>query len=142
VSAVALTDIAGLAASLAVSGIYTFEALLLYSTSVGQPVRFGMTFPAMVAAGGKIETGLSIIGAAVTQSTVNAGFGWWNQAESGGTLLSLASPGTAGNMAVIYKGMFAVSDAAGILQLQSFASSGTGRIVFLRGSYMRLYKIG
>jgi hypothetical protein len=124
-----------------VSAIYAFEAVLVYSTSVGQAVRFGMTFPAMVAAAGKIETGLTILGAGVTQSTVNAGFGWWNQAGSGAALLSLASPATAGNMAVIYKGTFAVSNASGTLQLQSFASSGSGRIVFLRGSYMRVYRI-
>jgi hypothetical protein len=141
ISAVALTNIAGLSTSMEVSAIYAFEAVLVYSTSVGVPVRFGMTFPAMVDASGKINTGLTIQGASVTQSTVNAGFGWWNETLSGTTMLSLASPAVAGNMAVMYKGTFAVSNAAGTLQLQSFASSGTDRIVFLRGSYMRVYRI-
>jgi hypothetical protein len=128
---------------LAVSAIYTLDVLLLYSASALIPVRFGMTFPAMVDAGGKIVTGLAIGNGNVSQSTVNAGFGWWNQEGSGGTMLSLSTAVTlgTGNMAVMYKGMFATSNASGTLQLQAFASSGTDQIVFLRGSYLRLYRI-
>jgi len=125
---------------MAVSGIYSLEAVLVYSAGA-TPIRFGMTFPAMADAGGKIQTALTVQGASITQSTVNAGFGWWNQDGSGTVLLSLATPGVAGNTTVVYKGMFAVSNAAGTLQLQAFASSGTSRVVFLRGSYMRLYRI-
>jgi len=143
VSATTLTDISGMSLSVETSGHYLFDAMLLYSTSVGQPVGFGLTFPGMEHTGGKIEMTLSTVASGPTQSTVNHVIGMWMSTGSGSMIISATSPGGgAAGVPVFYKGVFLVSSAAGVIQLLARASTGTGRIVLLRGSYMRLARIG
>jgi hypothetical protein len=123
------------------SATYEFAAVLLFSTSVAQPIAFGLTFPALAGGGGVCHRALSAVMTAPTQSIVNAMYGEWTDAGSGSILLSAPAPGVAGPHAVVFNGVFMVSNANGVLQIQAKASTGTGAIVFSKGSYMKLYKL-
>jgi len=142
VSAVTLTDISGLSLAVSAGAHYIFDAMLLCSTSVAQPIGFGMTFPAMTMAGGVMQRAITAITSAATQSVVNLVHGMWTGAGSGSIIISSPAPGVAGGLPVpvFQNGVFLVST-AGTLQLQANASTGTGQIVIEAGSYMRLAKL-
>ena len=141
VSAAALTTVTGLSLEMSISTLYEFRAVLLYSTSVGQPIGWGMNFPAMVNAGGNVMQQLCVSTSNPTQSIVNAAIGYWQTGGSGSLLLSAPSPGVTGQHPVVFNGMFFISNASGTLHMLAKASTGTGQIVILQGSYIRLAKI-
>jgi hypothetical protein len=141
VSAGTLTDVSGLSVAMSVSVIYKLEIELLYSTSVGQLIGFGMTFPAMLRAGGHGVAPSSAIPDA-NNSVIHGRFAPWGDAGSGSVIVSVAAPGTNyGSKNVKITGIMSPS-ADGALQVQAKASSGTGTIIIHRGSYIRLYRLG
>jgi hypothetical protein len=137
--------VSGLSVLLAVSGLYTMDAMLIYSvTSAAQPFAVGLIYPAMANMGGKVETRIAVVSsdALGTQSTVNTRIGWWDLATPSGSMLISATGGTQATP-VYFNGMFLVSTVAGKLKVMAAASSGaSGGIHIMKGSYLRVYKIG
>jgi len=142
VSATAMTNISGMSLGVTVSGQYIFDAMLIYSAVTAQQCRFGLSFPPVVHTNGLIRTPFETENSSITRSTINAAPGWWRDGDSGLMVLSVSCPATPGIHGVLYNGTFLISNASGTIQLMCFASSGTGRIVILKGSYMRLSRIG
>jgi hypothetical protein len=141
ITQVALARISGLDASVAISGLYYWDAIVLYTVSAAQPVRFGISFPPMAVAAIRFQTQISVVatGGSVTQSTVNLGVGWGGADASGSILLSLVGQTSA--LPVYMDGMFLVSTVAGSVNIMAGASTTNG-VMILRGSFLRLYRIG
>jgi hypothetical protein len=141
ISATGLTDISGLAVTVGAGGLYEMHAMVMVNlaTSSGatHPLRFGMTFPAMVQTRGYIEVPtamLQVLGAARRTGV------WEGDSASGSAIVSAVS-GTFQSTFAIYDGIFDVST-NGTIQLQAFTSSGAGnQLIVLAGSYVRLYRL-
>jgi hypothetical protein len=139
VSATALTTIAGLSVSVDAGGLYQFQAMLLANRGdAAQPYGYGMDFPAMTHARGKLFVGTSV-SQAVALSVQGLNVMWGGDSASGSTLVSTGSVAHLSTIAA-YGGIFVVST-TGVVHLLAKASAGAAAISFLPGSYIQVFRM-
>lgn len=140
VSATGGIKISGLSASVAASGVYQLEAVILYSTSgtvnvyaLGMSTS-GATFGPI---GGSWEAAVSIINNAMTSATYVVG----NFNAINGTQLSVL-PGTTGVASFArMNAVVVISTTGGTLRLKGRVSAAAAPLNIMKGSFFRAYKI-
>jgi hypothetical protein len=110
-------------------------------SAAAAPVRFGLTFPAMVAGAGDIQGYISLYQGGDGYSTTRAHQAPFSMSTASGSIVYSAAGGTS---AIVYPTFYRASFTAsvgGVLQLQAFGSSTTGAIHIQRGSFVRLFQL-
>jgi hypothetical protein len=138
VSGTALTDISGLSLVLSAGGIYRVELFINHRMSVANTYGYGLSFPAMVHAGGRWMGPASVGGSAFESATTTRG-GWFNEAASGSIVMS-AVAGATTTFPIIMEGLFMAS-ATGTLQVMARTSATGSPVSVLPGSHVRAYKL-
>lgn len=137
-SGTALTNISGLSASVTSGAVYQVEGMVIYKMSVANTMGFGLTFPAGVTAGGKVDGDVSVGG--VLSTTVDQ-IAYFDETASGSILYSV-TPATTTTHIIFVNALFQISTTAGTIQLQARTSVTTSPINIQKGSFLRAYKIG
>jgi len=147
VSAVALTKISGLSASVAAAGVYQLEGFLIAQGSTMSVYGLGMsTSAATFTNGAGFWRGNNIVGMGTYSNQLSTGIGpemvgYWNEASFGSVTYSVAVSTPAGaNFMIQLKGVVALSTAGGSIQLKAKAG-GSGVITIKAGSYLKAFKI-
>jgi hypothetical protein len=142
ISATTMTDISGLSVSVSAGGTYQLMAQVNYTVSTAAaPVRFGLTFPAMVAGAGDIQGYISLFQGGDGYSTSRSHQAPFSMSTASGSIVYSAPGGTSAIVfPMFYRASFTAS-VGGVLQLQGFGSSTTGAIHIQRGSFVRLFQL-
>jgi hypothetical protein len=139
-----LTAISGFSVSVDNGGIYRLEGILMYQTSAGQLLGFGLSFPTMtratfemrshISVGQDVWTNQSMIPTLLNRVAVA------NETDGGSVVLSLSAGG--GQTYGLYiEGLFVVGAVSGHINVEAKCSAG-GVLLCRVGSYLRTYKIG
>jgi hypothetical protein len=141
ISGTSPVKISGLSVSVAASGIYEIQAMLMHSMSgvsiFGHVMSNSATTFANAALGWvgnlSVGTGVSAI------STLVQARGWFNEAGFGSVTYSVLATNN-GNLQTRLNGIIAVSTTGGSLQLKTKAGA-SGCITIKPGSFLRAFKI-
>jgi hypothetical protein len=147
-TASALIDVSGMSAPLLTGGVYRLEGVwMTRAQSAAQvlSVGYGLTFPSMTNANGRVAMQLSAGTGAPQGMTSNImAMGFFDENATGSTIvigLPGASANLSRNMMVTWEGLFVVAG-DGSIQLQARAGSvGVNAPVIQPGSYMRVVRL-
>jgi hypothetical protein len=120
-------------------GVYKLEGMVLYSVSAATGNAFGLVFPAMTKAAGRIF-GTKSVNAAGTSTFSIWEFGGFDETDSGSAVWSAAAVGPTGTFMVEIQGVL-VPSATGVVKVQGRSSVATNSLVIQAGSYMRVFKL-
>ena len=139
VSVATLTVISGMSLSVDNAGIYEIHGQLMFQTSAGQLLGFGLKFPTLTRAAFKIETAVSV-GQDNSQSTIMLGKAILNESGSNSIALSVSIQ-TAATYPLLIDGCFVVGAVSGAIEVVAKCSAG-GVMLVRAGSFLRMWKIG
>ena len=139
ISATGLIDVSGLSVSVSAGGWYDLQGRVLFSTSVANVRKFGLTFPAMTQAGALLWGTTSILAGATASAFSSQYAGEIGAGNTGAVAVSLAFG--AGAHLLNIEGAFLVST-TGVIQLQAATSVATSPLEVKPGSFMRVFRIG
>lgn len=144
ISAATLSNVPGLSISMAASTMYQIEGALMYECGTSGGFAFGLSLPALAAAGSYVEMWMA---ATITQATAGAAGTYaagkvaLSAVAAGNTAIVSASIGTLNQARFVkIQGMICTS-AAGTAQLMA-KSSVAGASMSVRGGYLKAYRIG
>ena len=143
ISQVALTNINSLLVSVSAGCVYKIDGgLFVVKAGAAQPVKAGVTFPALARGSGLFRVALSAVpttGAAYTATVMPA---WHFKGDASGSIIVSTVSTAAVSIFIEFEAFFVVST-TGVVRLQVGASTGaTGQVIVERGSFMRITKIG
>lgn len=148
-TASALLDVSGMSAPVVAGGLYRLDGIWLsryFSAGQVLSVGYGLTFPAMTGAGGRVAMQLSATaaGAPVGMTSTQMAHGYFDEGATGSTIV-MGLPGTSANltrnMIIVWEGLFNCAG-SGSIQLQArCGSAGTNAPVIQPGSYMRVVRL-
>jgi len=140
VASAALADVTGMSVSVKNGGIYYMLAMLMLTRGGAATVHgFGLTYPAMTACRGTVETHVS-----TSQSVFVANIQYqasFDSGNSGNILVSVsASQGAKLSVLLRYEALM-VPSANGVVQIQAKAAGGTSAISVVVGSFIQVTRI-
>jgi hypothetical protein len=144
ISANTLSNIPGLSASMAASTMYELEGAIMYECGTSGGFAFGMSLPALAAAGSFVEC---FVAATITQATAGAATTYaggrvaLSAIAAGATIITSVTVAAVNSMRFVkIHGMICTS-AAGTAQVMA-KTSVAGASMSVRGGYLRAYRIG
>lgn len=149
-TASALIDVSGMSAPVVAGGLYRLDGIWMgryFSAGQVLSVGYGLTFPAMTGAVGRVAMQLSATaaGAPIGMTSAQMAHGYFDEGATGSTIvigLPGASANLSRNMMVVWEGLFNCAG-SGSIQLQArCGSAGTNAPVIQPGSYMRVVRLG
>src|SRR3990167_3409864 len=139
ISATGLIDVSGLSVSVSAGGWYDLKGRVLFSTSVANVRKFGLTFPAMTQAGALLWGTTSILAGAAASAFSSQYAGEIGAGNTGAVAVSVSFG--AGAHLLNIEGAFLVGT-TGVIQFQAATSVATSPLEVKPGSFMRVFRIG
>lgn len=136
--------VTGLSISVKAGGIYRFQSFVMFARGAAGTIHgFGLTFPAMTAARGRMETMVSTVQSAISAGGTNNIFmTQFDGNASNSVLLSVSASQGALLSSYVYCEAVFVPSASGSVVWQMRAAGGTSAISVTVGSFMEVEKIG
>jgi hypothetical protein len=148
-TASALLDVSGMSAPVVTGGLYRLDGLwMTRAISAAQvlSVGYGLTFPSMTNAGGRVAMQLSAgaTGAPIGATSNIMAMGFFDGGATGSTIV-IGLPGASANLTrdfiVTWEGLFNCAG-DGSIQLQArCGSAGSNAPIIQPGSYMRVVRL-
>src|SRR3990167_7727825 len=139
ISATGLTNVSGLSVSVSAGGWYDLHGRILWSTSVANAMKWGLTYPAMTQFGVVLRGTTSILAGAGASSFSSMYAGEIGAGNTGAVAVSVVL-GAGAHMLVV-EGACLVGT-GGVIQLQAATSVSTSPLEVKPGSFMRVFRIG
>jgi hypothetical protein len=119
--------------------VYELKGMILYSVPAANAIGWGLTFPAMTHAAGRVVADTTINGAGLSSFSI-IGVADFEGGDSGSIILSTLIVGTGGVRFAKFEGVL-VPSATGVVQLATRTSVTTNPVIVLRGSFVRVYRV-
>src|SRR3990167_3714564 len=139
ISATGLTNVSGLSVSVSAGGWYDLHGRILWSTSVANAMKWGLTYPAMTQFGAVLRGTTSILAGAGASTFSSMYAGEIGAGNTGVVAVSIAVG--AGAHLLVIEGACLVGT-GGVIQLQAATSVATSPLEVKPGSFMRVFRIG
>src|SRR6185503_1502849 len=146
VSAGALSNVSGMSWTVSAGNVYNMHGIVLFNVSaVTVPgLGFGLSYPAMTRAFGKMEMAVSVGQQAAAAPKTGMYTGYFNAGHSNTAIVSTTS--TWGGAIASVRGLFIdavfMVSTTGTIQLLAKGNAGVSAINVLPGSFVRVYKVG